>query len=336
MAAEAFAALNRMLESRERRESADRQMSLALMQFDYQKRQAEIERTGKQLELLQGANTQMMSTLAEQFMSTSGLSIHYRDDETGEGIKEAVDELETAGLSDREAARVASAIWSHYAGNPGPILRVGSDLKAIMDADEALLNADQRKFYAAFKENSALFTNPEAGKELLASTEKVMQNQAAIMSEVYEYGTGDFDIQRKDIGLYQPSAVDVDITPDPDDIPSVHVPTPAQLVSESNQLVKTTEDQYSDKEKALNILDTESMTLKELQRKGALTDMQREYMARIPQIKMDLESELSALNEAISQSKEELGKTRGFEAGVKLSKIMETKRKATGGSYSPY
>ena len=49
MAAEAFAALNRMLESRERRESADRQMSLALMQFDYQKRQAEIERTGKQL-----------------------------------------------------------------------------------------------------------------------------------------------------------------------------------------------------------------------------------------------------------------------------------------------
>jgi len=77
MAAEAFAALNRMLESRERREQAQRQMSLAVMQFDYQKRQAEIERTGKQLELLQGANTQMMSTLAEQFMSTSGLSIHY-------------------------------------------------------------------------------------------------------------------------------------------------------------------------------------------------------------------------------------------------------------------
>jgi len=333
MAAEAFAALNRMLESRERRESADRQMALAKMQFDYQKRQTEIDRTGKQLELLQGANTQMMSTLAEQFMSTSGLSIHYRDDETGEGMKEAVDELETAGLSDREAARVASAIWSHYAGNPGPILRVGSDLKAIMDADESLLNADQKKFYAAFREKSSLFTNPESAKELLASTEKVIQNQAAIMSEVYEYGTGDFDIQRKDIGLYQPSDVDVDITPDPDVVSAVNIPTPAELVSGAQQIVKTTEEEYSDKQRSLDLLDTESMTLKELQRRGTLTDQQREYMARIPQIKTDLQSELADLNEAIAQAKKEVGESRQYEAQTKLSKWMEIDFER---GYSPY
>ena len=333
MAAEAFAALNRMLESRERREQADRQMSLALMQFDYQKRQAEIERTGKQLELLQGANAQMMSTLAEQFMSTSGLSIHYRDDETGEGMKEAVDELETAGLSDMDAARVASAIWSHYAGNPGPILRVGSDLKTIMETDESLLNADQKKFYAAFRKNSALFTNPESAKELLASTEKVMQNQAAIMSEVYEYGTGDFDIQRKDIGLYQPSDVDVDITPDPDVVSAVNIPTPAELVSGAQQTVKTREEEYSDKQKSLNLLDTESMTLKELQRRGTLTDQQREYMARIPQIKTDLQSELVDLNEAIAQAKKEVGESRKYEAQTKLSKWMERDFES---GYSPY
>ena len=333
MAAEAFAALNRMLESRERRESADRQMALAKMQFDYQKRQTEIDRTGKQLELLQGANTQMMSTLAEQFMSTSGLSIHYRDDETGEGMKEAVDELETAGLSDREAARVASAIWSHYAGNPGPILRVGSDLKAIMDADESLLNDDQKKFYAAFREKSSLFTNPESAKELLASTEKVIQNQAAIMSEVYEYGTGDFDIQRKDIGLYQPSDVDVDITPDPDVVSAVNIPTPAELVSGAQQIVKTTEEEYSDKQRSLDLLDTESMTLKELQRRGTLTDQQREYMARIPQIKTDLQSELADLNEAIAQAKKEVGESRQYEAQTKLSKWMERDFER---GYSPY
>ena len=327
MAAEAFAALNRMLESRERRESADRQMALAKMQFDYQKRQTEIERTGKQLELLQGANTQMMSTLAEQFMSTSGLSIHYRDYENGEGIKEAVDELGRY-LPETEAARVASAIWAHYAGNPGPILRVGSDLKAIMETDESLLNADQKKFYAAFREKSSLFTNPESAKELLASTEKVMQNQAAIMSEVYEYGTGDFDIQRKDIGLYKPSAIDVDITPDPDVVTPVSVPSPAQLVSESKQLVKTTEDQYSDKEKALNILDTESMTLKELQRKGALTDMQREYMARIPQIKMDLEKDLSDLTQSIQEAKSEVTRTRRAEGEARLGRLSRLMEKS--------
>ena len=327
MAAEAFAALNRMLESRERREQAQRQMSLAVMQFDYQKRQAEIERTGKQLELLQGANTQMMSTLAEQFMSTSGLGIHYRDDDEGEGIKDAVKELGRY-LPETEAARVASAIWAHYAGNPGPILRVGSDLKAIMDADESLLNADQRKFYAAFKENSALFTNPEAGKELLASTEKVMQNQAAIMSEVYEYGTGDFDIQRKDIGLYQPSAVDVDITPDPDVVTPVSVPSPAQLVSESKQLVKTTEEQYSDKERSLNLLDTESISLKELQRKGALTEQQREYMARIPQIKMDLEKDLSDLTQSIQEAKAEVTRTRRAEGEARLGRLSRLMEKS--------
>ena len=327
MAAEAFAALNRMLESRERRESADRQMSLAVMQFDYQKRQAEIERTGKQLELLQGANTQMMSTLAEQFMSTSGLSIHYRDDETGEGIKEAVDELGRY-LPETEAARVASAIWAHYAGNPGPILRVGSDLKAIMETDESLLNADQKKFYAAFREKSSLFTNPESAKELLASAEKVIQNQSAIMSEVYEYGTGDFDIQRKDIGLYQPSAVDVDITPDPGVVTPVSVPSPAQLVSESKQVVKTTEEQYSDKESALNLLDTESISLKELQRKGALTEQQREYMARIPQIKMDLEKDLSDLTQSIQEAKAEVARSRKAEGEARLGRLSRLMEKS--------
>ena len=325
MAAEAFAALNRMLESRERRESADRQMALAKMQFDYQKRQTEIDRTGKQLELLQGANTQMMSTLAEQFMSTSGLGIHYRDDDEGEGIKDAVEELGRY-LPETEAARVASAIWAHYAGNPGPILRVGSDLKAIMETDESLLNADQKKFYAAFREKSSLFTNPESAKELLASTEKVIQNQSAIMSEVYEYGTGDFDIQRKDIGLYQPSDVDVDITPDPDVVTPVSVPSPAQLVAESKQLVKTTEEDYSDKQRSLNLLDTESISLRELQRKGSLTEQQREYMARIPQIKMDLEKDLSDLTQSIQKAKAEVTRTRRAEGEARLgrlSKLME-------------
>ena len=332
MAAEAFAALNRMLESRERRESADRQMALAKMQFDYQKRQTEIDRTGKQLELLQGANTQMMSTLAEQFMSTSGLGIHYRDDDEGEGIKDAVEELGRY-LPETEAARVASAIWAHYAGNPGPILRVGSDLKAIMETDESLLNANQKKFYAAFREKSSLFTNPESAKELLASTEKVIQNQSAIMSEVYEYGTGDFDIQRKDIGLYQPSDVDVDITPDPDVVSAVNIPTPAELVSGAQQTVKTTEEEYSDKQRSLDLLDSESMTLKELQRRGTLTDQQREYMARIPQIKTDLQSELVDLNEAIAQAKKEVGESRKYEAQTKLSKWMERDFES---GYSPY
>ena len=77
MAAEAFAALNRILENRQRRESADRQYALALMQFDYQKKQADMVQVGKQLELLQGANAQMMNNVAQNFMSESGLDMIY-------------------------------------------------------------------------------------------------------------------------------------------------------------------------------------------------------------------------------------------------------------------
>ena len=78
------------------------------------------------------------------------------------------------------------------------------------------------------------------------------------------------------------------------------------------------------------------MTLKELQRKGTLTDIQREYLARIPKMKDINVQQLADLNKDISQAKEELRESRGFEAEVKLSEIMKAKRKSTGGYYSPY
>jgi DNA-directed RNA polymerase subunit F len=158
------------------------------------------------------------------------------------------------------------------------------------------------------------------------------------MSEVYEYGTGDFEIQRKDIGLgLQQLAKEAEAGED--DIggsPMVSIPTPKEMLSQSQQSLKIAEDEYETKQNALNILDTESMTLKELQRKGTLTDIQREYLARIPKMKDINVQQLADLNEDISKAKEELRESRGFEAEVKLSEIMKAKRKSTGGHYSPY
>ena len=158
------------------------------------------------------------------------------------------------------------------------------------------------------------------------------------MSEVYEYGTGDFAIQRKDIGLgLQQLAKEAEAGED--DIggsPMVSIPTPKEMLSDSQQSLKIAEDEYETKQNALNILDTEAMTLKELQRKGTLTDIQREYLARIPKMKDVNVQQLADLNEDISKAKEELRESRGFEAEVKLSEIMKAKRKSTGGHYSPY
>ena len=56
-------------------------------------------------------------------------------------------------------------------------------------------------------------------------------------------------------------------------------------------------------------------------------------MARIPQIKTDLQSELVDLNEAIAQAKKEVGESRKYEAQTKLSKWMERDFES---GYSPY
>ena len=338
MAAGAFAALEKILESRQRRESTDRQYALALMQFDYQKRQADMAQVGKQLELLQGANAQMMTNVAQNFMSESSLDMIYSADD--DGGKEAMEKLKDLGFSKNDAAKVVSAVWAyHTAQNPQPILNLGRKLKNIAQSES--ITGEQQRFAKALGGLigfSGSESEVEKAKELLNRTDKILQNQDDIMSEVYEYGTGDFEIQRKDIGLgLQQLAKEAEAGED--DIggsPMVSIPTPKEMLSDSQQSLKIAKDEYETKQKALNILDTEAMTLKELQRKGTLTDIQREYLARIPKMKDVNVQQLADLNEDISKAKEELRESRGFEAEVKLSEIMKAKRKSTGGYYSPY
>jgi len=337
MAAEAFAALNRILENRQRRESADRQYALALMQFDYQKKQADMVQVGKQLELLQGANAQMMNNVAQSFMSESGLDMIYNAED--DGGEDAMKELKDLGFSKNDAAKVVSAVWAYHAQNPQPILNLGRKLKNIAQSES--ITGEQQRFAKALGGLigfSGSESEVEKAKELLNRTDKILQNQDDIMSEVYEYGTGDFEIQRKDIGLgLQQLAKEAEAGEDDiGGLPMVSIPTPKEMLSQSQQSLKIAEDEYETKQNALNILDTESMTLKELQRKGTLTDIQREYLARIPKMKDVNVQQLADLNEDISKAKEELRESRGFEAEVKLSEIMKAKRKSTGGHYSPY
>ena len=200
MAAEAFAALNRILENRQRRESADRQYALALMQFDYQKKQADMVQVGKQLELLQGANAQMMNNVAQSFMSESGLDMIYNAED--DGGEDAMKELKDLGFSKNDAAKVVSAVWAYHAQNPQPILNLGRKLKNIAQLES--ITGEQQRFAKALGGLigfSGSESEVEKAKELLNRTDKILQNQDDIMSEVYEYGTGDFEIQRKDIGL---------------------------------------------------------------------------------------------------------------------------------------
>ena len=337
MAAEAFTALNRILESRERREQAERQMSLALMQFNYQKQQAQMAQTGKQLELLQGANAQMMTNVAGDFLSQSGLDVIYSDED--KGAKEAMESLEDLGLSKSDSARVASAVWAYYtAQNPQPVLRLGKSIKDIVIQGDAATRSQRNLVKGLGGSLGLTSTSPlevERAKSLLDRTDKILQNQDDIMSEVYEYGAGDYEIQRTGIGLgldkladEREEALDAGAG-----VPIVSVPTPEEMVGQSKQSLKTAQSDLEETQNALNLLDTESMSLKELQRRGSLNDEQREYLSRIPEIKNDLQSELTDLSEAVVEAKKEVGESRGFEAQTKLSKWMERDWER---GYSPY
>ena len=316
MAAEAFAALNRILESRERREQSNRQLSLALMQFDYQKRQAEIAQTGKNLELLQGANAQMMTTVASDFINQSGLGAIYSAED--DGPKKAKEAIKKLGLSERDQDRVVSAVWSYYSNqDPRGVLNLAKDIKALSMSQST--TSEQRRFVKGLGKGLGLTSKlPQdqlRAKDLLDKSDKVLQNQMDIMSEIYEYGTGDYDIQRTDIGLGAVDVVDDDklLDVDEDITPAINIPTPQELVSTSKQTIKTRESEVQDAQNALSILETESFTLKDLQRRGAITDKQREYLKRVPEMKQSLENELQELNEAIKDAKSELQQSREIE-----------------------
>ena len=327
MAAEAFAALNKILESRERREQAERQMSLALMQFNYQKQQAQTAQVGKQLELLQGANAQMMTNVAGDFLSQSGLDVIYSDKD--EGAKDAMKSLKDIGLSEGDASRVASAVWAYYtAQNPQPILKLGKSLKDIVIQGDTA-SVSQRNLVKGLGGRLGLTSasplEVERAKSLLDRTDKILQNQDDIMSEVYEYGTGDYEIQRTDIGLglqqlAEERGEDLD---DGGGAPIVSIPSMDELISSATSDVKSSEGEIDRTQNALELLNQESHTLKEMQRRGALTDEQREYLSRLPVVKQGLEDELKELNEAVRESKEEVGRARSSKAQYQFGKLSD-------------
>jgi hypothetical protein len=108
------------------------------------------------------------------------------------------------------------------------------------------------------------------------------------------------------------------------------------MVADSRKTFEMAENDLSDKENALKTLEDEFNVLSQLKKRGTLDESQGEYLNRIPAIMEEFNSELEELSEIVSKSKEDLNKNTTFEAQTKLSDFMETKRDATGGSYSPF
>jgi len=189
-----LASLNRMLESEERREETKLQSSLALMQFAQQKRMADIQLAGQQLELLQAANSQMMGSQAQSFLIDSGLDAMYLGtfDESNpeDGPKDMATAL-TKGdwkLSSQEANRVVGAVYASKSGQHSGVLKIGSDLSSAIRFGESSSISQQNLL------NKFAKAAPSINEDALSSMDKTVSNQRKIVEEMFNFGQGDYDI----------------------------------------------------------------------------------------------------------------------------------------------
>ena len=230
-AADTLSALTRILESQERRRATDLQTSLAMMQFAQTQRIQKTAQAEKQLKMLQLANTQMLSSQAQSFLSATGWGGYYdkEKDDWAEDLKDVlVDENEGYGFKETDANRIVASVNAAYAGSPEGLLDIADELYGFLLPDEKgkrkKLSESERAFVKGFdvigivdyQKDKGIVTVDESWMESLDDISRTLQNKRDILQEMYEYGRGEFDIQRE-IGLTEDVKLPTFALPDPKD-----------------------------------------------------------------------------------------------------------------------
>jgi len=213
MATEAYevvGALREMLQSQESREQSRVQTALAGMQFAQQKKIQDIQLAGQQLQFLQTVNTQAMTGQATDFLTSTGLGAIYSEDE--DGVEEAIKTLTKKpkkggfGFSEADANRIATAVWMSYKGSPSAILSIADELNTGFKKEKPSTSELSliKGFVASGYITQEEFATGKQESGQLDSMSKTVQNTKDISAEMYEYGRGEYEIQR-DIGMFEPS-----------------------------------------------------------------------------------------------------------------------------------
>ena len=220
MATEAYevvGALREMLQSQERRDQSRVQTALAGMQFAQQKKMQDIQLAGQQLQFLQTVNTQMMTSESTKFLTSTGFGALYSEEEDGvtDAIEKLTDKVKIKdgqnvggyGFSEHDANRITTAVWMAYKGSPSSILSIADELNTAYRADSKSLSAGQKQLLSGFVNSGYITKDQYESGEInpeLESISKVVTNTRDIAAEMYEYGRGDYEIQR-DIGIFEPT-----------------------------------------------------------------------------------------------------------------------------------
>ena len=315
---EAIAALNRMLESKERREQTKLSHALAMMQFAQQQKMQDYSMAANQISVLQQANEQMKISHASQFVADTGLEAYDLEDE--DGLKAARKYLKKKvnwskrtgvnkgglGLTDVQSNQLISDVMAYRSGNASPILSTASDLAGIADKEamkarglDVKIGAEEHRLFSAFQTGLGYFDDAETATKKLGSIRQALQNEEDIIREQFELAQGDIEISKKIGGYSQDELAGAAETFDA--ASPVEENPEKELYKVSNSLDELDEE-VTNKQQSLSLMQTELESLEELKKHGKLSDEQEEYLNRIPDIRENLENDLLELSDQIERT----------------------------------
>ena len=199
---EAIAALNRMLESKERREQTKLSHALAMMQFAQQQKMQDYSMAANQIAVLQQANEQMKISHASQFVADLGLEAFDLEDDDGLSAarKYLTKKIRYSkrtgvnkgglGLTDVQANQLLSDVMAYRSGNASPILSTASDLSDIADKQsmkarglDVKIGGEEHRLFSAFQTGLGYFDDVESATKKLGSIRQSLQNEEDIIRD---------------------------------------------------------------------------------------------------------------------------------------------------------
>jgi len=301
-----LATLNRMLESKERREQTRMQNALAMMQFAQQKKMADYQLASNQLGILQNANQVMQAKQAQQLVTDLGLDKY--DVSAENWTKEAKDDLEGnwtgsgLNLDDNESTRIVNAYGAYAKGNYTAILNLASELKESLNLPEgSKLTSNQKEIRSMFNKFGYL-NNKESAMKSLNAIELSMKNDDLILKEQFELAKGDTKIDKElasfSVDELADAAEEMDIA---SEVFSVN--DPETEIKELASSIESLEQQIEINKEDLENLSDETKTLEAYKESNQLSEDQKDYYSRLPDLKKRVEEEINQLSLQIDKEK---------------------------------
>ena len=334
MATEAYDVVRSIKELVQNEQASSRDkigFALTAMQFAQTKKMQNIQLAGTQLDMLQKVNAQMSQSAASQFINDTGFGYLYSptadEDERGEAVVKAVEKLTEApkinsktgentggyGFDAQDANRIVSAMWAHKAGSHDEILSIADELNTKLSSKG--LSASDDQFVNAFVSGGYLSQDEyEHGYEKsgnLKAAAKSVENTKNIAAEMFEMGSGEFEIQR-DISM---GGGDLDALisqfNNRDKVDRVSGQT--DINPQINEINKLNTSILS-KERDKSLVEIELDNLTELSRANLASSEQLERLESIPLQVETFDEDINTLNEQIIKRNKDLSITSAVAA----------------------